>query len=106
MSTGLAENLQRDLVARLDHAYPSFAGYWVVMVNDVNGVVQVINTMLSGRWGFLMLTSKIDPEGRKVVMLAGELLERYHVSRAKYVDLQTLRDLPRDQRHEMIADHG
>jgi hypothetical protein len=61
--------------------YPAFKGFWLVQVNEIGGTIEVINTALSGRMGFLMHTAKIDPELKKVVMAGGELLERYRVVR-------------------------
>ena len=102
--TGLAENLRDSLLDRLDVAYPSFNGYWRVAVDAVGGIVQVTNLMLSGRWGFILKIASIDPEGRKVVTAAGELLERYRVSRAKIIDLNDLAAIPRDRRGELMVD--
>ena len=104
--TGLADNLRDNLLDRLDMAYPSFNGLWRVAVDPVGGIVQVTNLMLTGRWGFILKIASIDPEGRKVVMAAGELLERYRVSRARVVDLNDIAAMPRDRRGELIADRG
>lgn len=102
--TGLAENLRDSLLDRLDMAYPSFNGFWRVAVDPVGGIVQVTNLLLSGRWGFVLKIASIDPEGRKVVASAGELLERYRVSRAKVVDLSDVAAMPRDRRGELMVD--
>jgi len=104
--SGLADNLQNSLLDRLDRAYPSFNGAWRVHVDDVGGIVQVTNIMLSNRWGFLMHITNIDPEGRNVVRNAGELLERYNVSRAMKVDLDTIFNMPRNRRGDLSAFHG
>ena len=102
--TGLAENLRDSLLDRLDVAYPSFNGYWRVAVDPVGGIVQVTNLLLSGRWGFILKIASIDPEGRKVVASAGELLERYRVSRAKRVDLGEVVARQRNRLGELAVD--
>lgn len=102
----LAENLQNNLLDRLDTAYPSFNGWWRVAVDDVGGIVQVTNLLLSGRWGFVMKITSIDPEGRSVVRNAGELLERYNVSRAMKVDLNSIMYLPRNHRGDFEVARG
>jgi len=102
--SGLADNLRDSLLDRLDVAYPSLNGYWRVAVDPTGGIVQVTNLMLSGRYGFIMKINTIDPEGRKVVMNAGELLERYCVSRDRKIDLYSIAALPRDRRGEIVVD--
>jgi hypothetical protein len=66
---------------KLNTEYPAFSGYWVVTVNEIGGTIEVTNEMLSGKFGFLMHTAKIDPELKKVVRAGGELLERYNIAR-------------------------
>ena len=102
------DTLARNLIARLNAAYPAFEGYWTVMVNEQGGVIEVMNLMLSGKWGFLMHINKIDAEGRKVVRAAGELLERYKISRSaiKSVAMQSLSVAPRNRFGELVADCG
>lgn len=80
--SGASQTLARNLIARLESAYPAFAGAWRVSVNEVGRTIEVTNLMLSGRMGFLMHIAKIDPEGRKVVRAGGELLERYRIARS------------------------
>lgn len=106
--SGASQTLARNLIARLNAAYPAWEGYWQVTVNESGGVVEVVNLALSGRWGFLMHINKIDPEGRKVVRNAGELLERYRISRSavKSVAFESLAVAKRDWRGELVADHG
>lgn len=106
--SGASETLARNLIARLESAYPAFVGMWRVTVNEAGGVVEVTNAALSGRWGFLMHTVKIDPEGRKVVLAGGELLERYRISRSHRVSvaMESLRAAPRNFRGEVVPDRG
>lgn len=80
--SGASQTLANNLIARLEQAYPAFAGAWRVCVNQAGGTIEVTNLMLSGKMGFLMHITKIDPEGRKVVRAGGELLERYRIARS------------------------
>ncbi len=106
--SGAGQTLGRNLIARLESVYPAFAGAWRVCINEPGGVIEVTNLMLSGRMGFLMHIAKIDPEGRKVVRAAGELLERYRIARSGAVRavLEGVFEQKRDFRGELIADHG
>jgi len=106
--SGAADSLARNLVARLNATYPAFDGLWQVHVNEQGGVIEVVNLALSGKWGFLMHIAKIDSEGRKVVRAAGELLERYSISRSNRVGIivDELNNAKRDFRGELVADYG
>lgn len=105
--SGYAHTIARNIIGRLEEHYPAFTGYWRVSVNEMGGTIEVTNLLLSGRWGFLMHIAKIDAEGRKVVRAAGELLERYRISRARTTDvnMENLIILPRDARGELVVDH-
>ena len=100
----MAESLRDDLLDRLDRAYPAFNGHWRIEVDAVGGVVQVTNVLLSGKWGFLLHITKIDPEGKRIIKSAGELLERYSVSRAKNFDIYELLGKERDHTGDLIVD--
>lgn len=106
--SGAGQTLANNLIARLEQAYPAFAGAWRVCVNEVGGTIEVTNMLLSGKMGFLMHISKIDPEGRKVVRAGGELLERYRIARSgafcKVMD--GVFGGQRDFRGELVASHG
>ena len=103
--SGLTQSKINDLLDRLDRAYPSFNGMWRIAVNEAGGVITVTNMLLSNKNGFVMHIDKIDPEGRKVVRYAGELLERFRISRARHADVMTqIVDNKRDFRGELVAD--
>lgn len=104
--SGAGDTLGRNLIARLDFAYPAFRGHWCVNVNEIGGTVEVTNSLLSGRMGFLLHITKLDAEGRKIVRAAGELLERYRVSREKGMDILKLLDGKRDFTGELVCDRG
>lgn len=101
--SGAGQTLCRNLIARLEQFYPAFAGEWRVTINEQGGTVEVTNMALSGRMGFLMHINKIDPEGRKVVRAAGELLERYRIARSGAISMLRgqVREQARDFRGEM-----
>jgi len=76
--------LANDIETQLNRHYPAFVGHWLVTINEPGGTIEVINTLLSGKMGFLMHTCKVDfPELKKVVRAGGELLERYKVARSR-----------------------
>lgn len=100
--------LATDLIARLDQAYPAFAGVWRVSVNEKGGVIEVTNLALSGKMGFLMHIQNLDPEGRKVVRAGGELLERYRIRRGGLPSavLDELKSAQRNFKGDLVADCG
>jgi hypothetical protein len=55
-----------------------------------------------------MHINKIDSEGRRVVSAAGELLERYKISRSRIasVAMDSLRVAPRNAFGEVVPDRG
>lgn len=79
----------------LHRHYPGHS--WAVNVDSAGKVATIKNFRLSGNWGFLLkleATFSASEYDRRVVMAAGELLERYHLSRGKfrqseYRDLKT-----------------
>jgi len=102
--SGYADTLAKNLIKRLNMAYPVFCdeasgqSLWCIKVNEPGGVIEVTNLALNGNYGFLMHISRIDPEGRKVIRAAGELLERYRISRGQRTNavLTDLNDAKRD----------
>lgn len=106
--SGAGQTLCRNLIARLEQAYPAFVGAWRVIINEQGGIIEVTNLMLSGRMGFVMHIKSIDPEGRKVVRAGGELLERYRIARSggRVAALEQVFGQARNFRGDLIADHG
>lgn len=100
-----ADTTFRDnLLDALDRAYPAFNGFWRIDIDVLGGVIHVTNRLLSGKWGFIMHINKVDAEGKKVVHYAGELLERYRISRNPNFDIYTILGMKRDQRGELLVD--
>jgi hypothetical protein len=95
-------HLAGQMLEALNRSYPALSRHWCVQINP-GGVCTITNSLLSGRWGFVLHAAKIDPEMRAVVRAGGELLERYRVSRARPT-MDQLRSLPRDRRGELIPD--
>lgn len=103
--SGLTLNRVNDLLDSLDRAYPSMNGFWRINVNEAGNVITVTNLLLSNRNGFVMHIDKIDPEGRKVVRYAGELLERYRISRSRHADvIDQVATGKRDFKRELVCD--
>lgn len=83
------EVLAHNMLAALNKAYgDDWMQGWKVTVDTRGGVVQVRNLLLSGKMGFTMKITQVDPEMRKVVRYAGELFERYSVARRKNIDVR------------------
>lgn len=104
--SGYADTICRNLIARLDAAYPAFKGAWCVTINEIGGTVIISNALLSGKMGCMLHFNKLDPEGRKVVKAGGELLERYRVARDAAYDIMQLHGMATDFRGELKYDGG
>ncbi len=95
--------LHNNMITALRKAYPKWAETWFIRIDQRGGIVQVYNTAFSGKMGFVMHITKIDPEMRKVVKAAGELFERYGIARNKGLDIrQALADIKRNNIQEAI----
>ena len=89
--------LHNNMIKALRKAYPGWEETWLIRINTRGGIVQVYNTAFSGEMGFALHITKIDPEMKKVVMMAGELFERYGIARKRGIDIkQALADLDRN----------
>lgn len=65
-----------------EHLHAKYPGHlWMVGSNQ--GIVEIRNLALSGRWGFVVHKDKIDPDYRLITRAGGELLERFRVSRGR-----------------------
>lgn len=93
-----------NLLDALDRAYPAFNGHWRIDIDVLGGIIHVTNRLLSGKWGFIMHINKVDVEGKKVVRYAGELLERFRVSRNPNLDIYSILGMQRDQRGDLLVD--
>lgn len=99
-----ASTLRDNLLDALDRAYPAFNGHWRIEIDPIGGVAYTTNRLLSGKWGFVMHLNKIDVEGKKIVMNAGELLERFRVSRNPNADIYSILGMERDMRGDLLVD--
>ena len=79
--TPASQALGKQVMTTLCKYYPTFKDYWQVSINQAGGTVAVTNRALSGKMGFMLHTTQIDPEGKTVMRAGGELLERYAVLR-------------------------
>lgn len=82
------EALAKNILTALNKAYgDDWMAGWKVAIDTEGGIVQVRNLYISGKMGFIMKITAIDPEMTNVVRHAGELLERYNISRSRSVDV-------------------
>jgi len=90
----------------LDTLYKKYPGYtWMVMVDDVGGIMNIECLNASGRIGFTLHLNNIVHDvgvlNKEVMRAGGELLERYGLSRnrAKADEIQNMK---RDYRQEAV----
>lgn len=98
-------SLGNQIMTALNKHYPQWQQGWKVSIDTEGGVVQIRNLLLSGKMGFLLKIVDIDPEMKKVVRFAGELFERYRVSRDRGIDLRNaIENLNRKPTGEAVYD--
>ena len=67
-----------------DVLYKHYPGHlWAVGPSNDYSMLAIWNEALSSRYGMWIRITDIDPEYKKVMLWAGELLERANVSRGK-----------------------
>jgi len=88
--TKTSHTLGKNILAQLAKHYPGVKSGWTVTMKEGQGIVQVTNELLSGKMGFVMHVTKIDPELKNVMRAGGELLERYNVLRHPSLSLDTV----------------
>lgn len=82
----------------LDHILRAFPGYrWVIEVRS--GVITVMNETLAMNWGFRLKDKMLDNDGVVIKRFAGELLERFRLSRGakRNEELAELKKTPRGE---------
>jgi len=72
--------LAKNVAEKLEEKYPG----WLWAVNVMDGVLSVKSMRLSGNWGFVLHTDKIDNDYKMVVMAGGEILERFRQKRGAF----------------------
>ena len=91
---GTVVTLHNNMIAALRSAFPVWAEYWKITIDTRGGIVQVRNLMVSGDFGFALHITKVDPEMRRVRDLAGELFERFNISRSRNISIEdAMRDV-------------
>lgn len=86
----------------LDHILKAYPGYrWVVEVRS--GVITVINETLAFNWGFRLKDYMLDNDGHVIRGFAGELLERFKLSRGPKNENE-LKELKKNLRGEYVRD--
>lgn len=78
-------SLMKNILDTLDKHYPAYHGTWKIRIDTrpLGGVIAITNMAISGQMGFQVPISWIDAEFKVPMRLAGELLERYGLSREK-----------------------
>lgn len=88
----------------LNSQYPGHL--WAVNVSGEQGVATIHNLMLSGTWGYRLHLDKrysASDLRRAAILGAGELLERYNVSRGR-ANMDDLSQKPVDFAGQVIGD--
>ena len=93
--------LARNIAEKLEEKYPG----WLWAVHVMDGVVSVKSMRLSGNWGFVLHTDKIDNDYKMVVMAGGEILERFRQKRGQFDD-NLYHDLSMDSKGKLNGDHS
>ncbi len=78
--TATDHTLAKNVAEKLEEKYPG----WLWAVNVMDGVLSVKSMRLSGNWGFVLHTDKIDNDYKMVVMAGGEILERFRQKRGEF----------------------
>lgn len=78
-ATPLQHHQAKLIAEKLHQHYPGHL--WAVQIEQ--GLANIYNLALSGRWGFTVHLRKIDADYKTIVRAGGELLERYRLSRGK-----------------------
>jgi len=83
----------------LEKKYPG----WLWAVHCMDGVVTVKSMLLSGNWGFVMHSDKIDNDYKSVMRAGGEILERYNQKRGSF-NQDRYHDLDMDSKGQLSGD--
>ena len=95
------QTLAKNVAETLEKKYPG----WFWAVNVMDGVVTVKSFRLSGNWGFVIHSDKIDNDYRSVVTAGGEILERFRQHRGKYNDT-LYNDLSMNNKRQLDGDYA
>ena len=103
---GTVETLGKQILTALNKAYgPDWVPGWKVAIDTNGGIVQIRNLLISGKMGFQMKITQVDPDMKTVVRFAGELFERYRVSRSKHADvIESVSNIKRNFKGEAVHD--
>lgn len=96
------QTLSKNIIEVLNKHYPGHI--WIVGVDNVAGVVNILNSRISGSMGVTLRINALndfDYLKKQVMLLAGELLERYGIKRGAISETVAL-DIKRDFKGEAI----
>jgi|TARA_R110002012_G_scaffold216211_2_gene387311 hypothetical protein len=92
--------LAKNVAEKLEEKYPG----WLWAVNVMDGIVAVKSMRLSGNWGFVLHSDKIDNDYKMVVTAGGEILERFRQKRGEFNDT-LYSDLRMDHKGKLNGDY-
>ncbi len=81
--------MAKEMADALHTAYPGHL--WAVTCDGKSGMADVRNLFLSGQWGFRLHLKAIYSGSefkREVLRAGGELLERYRLSRGRFMEAE------------------
>jgi hypothetical protein len=93
--------LAKNISEKLEEKYPG----WLWAVHVMDGLVNVKSMRLSGNWGFVLHTDKIDNDYKMVVMAGGEILERFRQRRGEFNET-IYSDLRMDDKGKLNGDYA
>lgn len=101
MKEATITSLVKNVADTLYKHYPGHA--WAVGPSNDYSMLAIWNEALSMKYGMWIRVNEIDPEYKNVMRWAGELLERFKVSRGS-ANLDELQSLDRDVMGEVKFD--
>lgn len=90
----------------LHQQYPGHL--WAVRADSSEGLISIHNLMISGQWGVRVKMDNAYSAShlrKKVVMAAGELLERFKVARGR-IDDDKMADMQTDYAGRVLGDYS
>lgn len=81
--------MAKNIADALNNHYPGHL--WAINVDGANGIVTIMDLMLSGTWGYLLKIPAIYSESsfkQDVLRAGGEILERFRMARGRFDEAQ------------------
>lgn len=97
-------SMAKDIAEALNQHYPGHL--WAVNVRGEQGIATIHNLMLSGEWGYVLHLDRrysASELRKKAILGAGEILERYNVTRGK-ADMGKMAEMQTDRLGRVLGD--